>query len=259
MGPRAVGEASEADAVLGWSEAHGVHPVFGVAVGVGGHQDGFVALRGLERERLIAGRRIGAAELVLVEDRVAPGRDDPGLGNADAGRFGALAREVPATDVDGLVGDVVEFDGVFQWRVGVGEQFVDDNPAQGTDARDTRGAQVLRRRTPVRGAGEVAIGIDDLKARTQSVRSGRPVSRRTVLEADELGTVGGHQHDRFTFIRQSAAVRAGDQVGEGAVAGCELGAVPANHDTPASRDRHGSEGVGDAGRETAAREVVGLG
>lgn len=68
-------------------------------------------------------------------------------------------------------------------------------------------------------AERFSVWIDDFEGGSEAVGARRPVSGRTVLEADEFRAVGGRQDDGFAFVRESAAVRAGNEIGHRAVPG----------------------------------------
>lgn len=69
-------------------------------------------------------------ELGFVEDGVAAGGDGGGIGDLIFPELLAAVAEIPAVDADGRRGGIVEFDGVLERRVGVGEGFVDDEGGQ---------------------------------------------------------------------------------------------------------------------------------
>ena len=93
-----------------------------VASGVGGGKEDLVA-GGVEGEAKHQVR----VQLVLVEDLEAAGEDSGVIRDAKFPRFSKGVAEEPAADVDGLSRRVEQFDGIFEWAIGVSQDLVDED------------------------------------------------------------------------------------------------------------------------------------
>jgi hypothetical protein len=243
----AVGPAAEGFAVEGGAEFDAVDEADEAALGIGFEEIDVFAVGAVEGEVVGIDTHGGIEVVGFVEGDVASGGQDGAGWDGVLAVVGLGIAEIPAADVDGLPGGVEEFDGIGEGRIGMGEDFVDDDAVVGAGAGGAGRAAVFGTGAPGGGGGVVGVGgVDQFQGGAVAVGAAGPGAAVGIGDRGDDAALGIFEADGFAAVGELAGVGADDADGGVGVAGAEGVGVAHDDGVVAVGEGEGGEGGGDA-------------